>query len=74
MRPLSSLLFSVMKAFSPKYSKKPDPRQAEREARKAASRHAAFHRDYELSFISADGGKYYTPKPFKVPEGYTPAF
>ena len=63
-----------MKEFSPKRSKKPDPRQAEREVRKAASAKAAFYRENELSFISADGGRYYTPKPFKVPEGYTPAF
>ena len=63
-----------MKEFSPKRSKKPDPRQAEREVRKAANAKAAFYRENELSFISADGGKYYTPKPFKAPEGYVPAF
>ena len=64
-----------MKEFSPKRSKnRPDPRQAEREVRKAASRHAAFEREHEVSFIGADGSKYYIHKPFKVPEGYTPAF
>ena len=63
-----------MKEFLPKRSKKPDPRQAEREVRKAASAKTAFEREYELSFVSADGGKYYIRKPFKVPDGYKPAF
>ncbi len=64
-----------MKEFLPKHSKKPHPRQAEREERKAANAKAAFYRENELLFISADGGRYYTPKqPIKVPNGYKPAF
>ena len=55
-------------------SRRSDPRQAEREARKAANAKAAFYRENELLFVSADGGKYYTPKPFKVPDGYPRAF
>ena len=62
-----------MKTFSPKYLKKTDPRQTEREERKAASRRASVLDGAELSFIGPDGSKYYVHKPVSIP-GYTHSF
>ena len=62
-----------MKAFSPKHSKKVDPRQAERKARKAANGRASLLDNAELSFIGPDGSKYYVHKPVTIP-GYTHSF
>ena len=62
-----------MKEFSPKHSKRIDPRQAEREVRKAARKDFSFGKT-TLLFVGADGGEYYSIEPITPIPGYTPAF
>ncbi|MDO7875162.1 hypothetical protein Q5H93_10500 [Hymenobacter sp. ASUV-10] len=62
-----------MKAFSPKRSKKHDPRQVAREARKAARRESEPD-NAELFLVREDGSKYYLHKPQPQIPGYTYAF
>ncbi|MGI4740986.1 MAG: hypothetical protein ACRYG7_37945 [Janthinobacterium lividum] len=61
-----------MKTFSPKHSKKIDPRQAEREARKAANRAIAPERIAAVHVLS-DGQEVIELKPVSIP-GYTYSF
>ena len=62
-----------MKEYSPKLSKKPNSRQAEREARKAARTDFSFGKT-TLLLVGADGGEYYSVEPISPIPGYTPAF
>lgn len=63
-----------MSATLPKRSKRrAHPRQEEREARKLANRQEFAPGEAELSFVSADGAKYYRLNPVHIP-GYTYAF
>ena len=61
-----------MSTSSVKRSKKMDPRQAIREARKAA-RPVFAPGEAELAFIGADGSKYYRLNHITIP-GYTHSF
>ena len=61
-----------MKTFSGKHSKKIDPRQAVREARKAAGRVFA-PGEVELLYVREDGTEIHRLNPVTIP-GYTYSF
>ncbi|MET4105900.1 hypothetical protein [Hymenobacter sp. UYP22] len=61
-----------MTKYSAKHSKKVDPRQAEREARKARNRAIAPERIAKVHVLE-DGGELLELKPVQIP-GYTYAF
>ncbi len=62
-----------MKEFSPKHSKKTDPRQAVREVRKAARKDFSFG-EAKLLFVGEDGAEYHSIEPISQIPGYTYAF